>query len=316
MSPEKSGGLKIAVMGSGGIGGYFGGRLADAGEDVTFIARGAHLAAMQNDGLRINSPLGDAHIGSVKATDDPATIGPVDIVIFGVKLYDVEEACELIKPLIGPDTAVISFLNGVDSETRMQAILGADAVVGGVARIPSNIAAPGVIQHMGPFAELDFGELDGRDSPRLKAFQAACEGAGIQSYLVDNIETAIWLKLAILSPFASVCTMTRLPGRIMIEDPHVQEVAFAAMREVIAVAEAKGIPLPADALQSRMDMMNGFANAKPSMLHDFEAGKRIELDGLQGAVARLGAELGVPTPVHQVVYAALKPYMNGPPGEW
>jgi len=312
-----SSGLKIAVMGSGGIGGYFGGRLADAanvtGSDVSFIARGAHLAAMQKDGLRINSPLGDAHIPSVKATDDPATIGPVDIVMFGVKLYDVEEAAELCKPLIGPDTAVISFLNGVDSEARLQAILGAEAAVGGVARIPSNIAAPGVIAHMGPFAELDFGELDGRDSPRLNAFHAACEGAGIRSDLVDNIETAIWLKLAILSPFASVCCMTRLPGRIMVEDPHVHEVAVAAMREVIAVARAKGIDLPDDALESRQDMMNGFVNAKPSMLHDLEAGKRIELNGLQGAVVRMGVELDVPTPVHQVVYAALKPYLNGPP---
>ncbi len=305
--------MKIAVMGSGGIGGYFGGRLAANGEDVTFIARGPHLAAMQRDGLRIVSPLGDAHIAPVKATNDAATIGPVDIVMFCVKLYDVEQACELIKPIVGPDTAVISFLNGVDSEERMQAILGVDAVVGGVARIPSNIAEPGVIQHMGAFAELDFGEMDGRDSPRLRAFHKACEDAGIQSYLVDNIEVAIWLKLAILAPFADVCCLTRQTGRIMIEDPYVQEVAFAAMREVIAVAEAKGVPLPPDALQSRMDMMNGFADAKPSMLHDLEAGNRIELDGLQGAVVRMGTELGVPTPVHQVVYAALRPYVNGPP---
>ena len=307
--------MKIAVMGSGGIGGYFGGRLAAAGEDVTFIARGAHLAAMQKDGLRIISPLGDAHITAVKATDDPVSIGPVDIVMFCVKLYGVEQAAALCKPLIGPDTAVISFLNGVDSEARLEAVLGPDTVVGGVARIPSNISAPGVIQHMGPFAELDFGELDGRDSPRLNAFHKACGDAGIQSYLVDDIEVAIWLKLAILAPFADVCCLTRQPGRIMIEDPHVQEIAFAAMREVIAVAEAKGVPLPPDALQSRMDMMNGFANAKPSMLHDLEAGKRIELDGLQGAVVAMGRELGVPTPVHQVVYAALKPYVNGPPGD-
>ncbi|MDP6873529.1 MAG: 2-dehydropantoate 2-reductase [Alphaproteobacteria bacterium] len=307
--------MKIAVMGSGGIGGYFGGRLATSGEDVTFIARRAHLEAMQKDGLRIVSPLGDAHIAPVKATDDPGSIGPVDIVMFCVKLYDVEEAAELCKPLIGPDTAVISFLNGVDSEARLQAVLGAEAVVGGVARIPSNISQPGVIEHMAPFAELEFGELDGRDNGRLNTFHEACGRAGIESDLVDNIEVAIWLKLAILSPFASVCTMTRLPGRIMVEDPDVRDVALAAMREVIAVATAKGIPLPADALESRKEMMSGFINAKPSMLHDLEAGKRIELEGLQGAVVRMGGELGVPTPVHQVVYAALKPYLNGPPVE-
>ena len=308
-------GLKIAVMGAGGIGGYYGGRLAAAGADVSFIARGAHLAAIQKDGLRIISPLGDVHIPTVKATDDPSTIGPVDIVMFCVKLYDVDEACELCRPLIGPDTAVISFLNGIDSESRMQAILGHDAVVGGVAQIPSNISAPGVIDHKAQFAVLEFGELDGRDSPRLRAFHDACTDAGIQSYLVENIETATWLKFAILVPFATVCCLTRLPGSILIEEPVTQEIAVAAMREIIALAEAKDVPLPPDALQTRMDMLNNFANAKPSMLVDLQAGKRIELEGLQGAVVRMAAELGVPAPVHQVAYAALKPYVNGPPGQ-
>ncbi len=307
--------LKIAVMGAGGIGGYYGGRLAASGADVTFIARGAHLAAMRKDGLRIISPLGDVHIPSVNATDDPGAIGPVDIVMFCVKLYDVDEASELCKPLIGPDTAVISFLNGIDSEARMQAILGDGAVVGGVAQIPSNISEPGVIEHKAQFAVLEFGELDGRDSPRLTRFHDACTEAGIQSYLVHNIEAAIWLKFAILVPFATACCLTRLPGRILIEEPAVQDLAFTAIREIIALAEAKGVPLPPDALQSRMDMLNNFANARPSMLVDLDAGKRIELEGLQGAVVRMAAELGVPTPVHQVAYAALKPYLNGPPGE-
>jgi len=307
--------LKIAVMGAGGIGGYYGGRLAAAGMDVTFIARGAHLAAMQKDGLRIISPLGDVHIPAVKATDDPATIGPVDIVMFCVKLYDVDEASELCRPLIGPDTAVISFLNGIDSEIRMQATLGAGAVVGGVAQIPSNISKPGVIEHKAQFAVLEFGEIDGRDSPRLTAFHDACTEAGIQSYLVGNIEAAIWLKFAILVPFATVCCLTRLPGKILIEEPAVQELAFTAIREIIALAAAKGVPLPPDALQSRMDMLNNFANAKPSMLVDLDAGKRIELEGLQGAVVRMAAELGVPTPVHKVAYAALKPYLHGTPGQ-
>ena len=307
--------LKIAVMGAGGIGGYYGGRLAAAGADVTFIARGAHLAAMQKGGLRIISPLGDAHVPIVKATDDPGSIGPVDIVMFCVKLYDVDEASELCRPLIGPDTAVISFLNGIDSEARMRAILGDDAVVGGVAQIPSNIREPGVIEHKAQFAVLEFGELDGRDSPRLRAFHDACTEAGIQSFLVNNIEAAIWLKFAILVPFATVCCLTRLPGKIMIEEPAVQEVAVMAMREILALAEAKGVPLPPDALQSRMDMMNNFANAKPSMLVDLDAGKRIELEGLHGAVVRMAAELKVPVPVHQVAYAALKPYVNGPPGD-
>jgi 2-dehydropantoate 2-reductase len=188
-------------------------------------------------------------------------------------------------------------------------------VVGGVAQIPSNISKPGVIEHKAQFAVLEFGEIDGRDSPRLTAFHDACTEAGIQSYLVGNIEAAIWLKFAILVPFATVCCLTRLPGKILIEEPAVQELAFTAIREIIALAAAKGVPLPPDALQSRMDMLNNFANAKPSMLVDLDAGKRIELEGLQGAVVRMAAELGVPTPVHKVAYAALKPYLHGTPGQ-
>ncbi len=307
--------LKIAVMGAGGIGGYYGGRLAAAGADVSFIARGAHLAAMQRDGLRVISPLGDMHIKPVVATDDPATIGPVDIVMFCVKLYDVDEACEAIRPLIGPETAVISFLNGIDSEERMQAILGGNCVVGGTAQIPSNIIEPGVIEHKAPLAALEFGELDGSITPRLQAFYQACTDAGIETYLLDNIETAIWLKFAILVPFATACCLTRLPGKILIEEPVVQEIAVGAMKEIIALAEAKGVKMPPDALESRMAMLSNFANAMPSMLVDLLAGKRIELEGLQGAVVRMAKQLNVAVPVHQVAYAALKPYENGPPGE-
>ena len=305
--------MKIAVMGSGGIGGYYGGRLADAGADVSFIARGTHLAAMRENGLKVISPLGDFHLTHVTATDDPVTIGTVDVVMFCVKLYDVEETCELIKPLIGRDTAVISFLNGIDSEERMRVILGDRAVVGGTAQIPSNIQEPGVIEHKASLAALEFGELDGRDSKRLQDFYKVCTDAGIQTFLVENIETHIWLKFAILVPFATACCLTRLPGKILIEEPVVQEIAVGAMKEVIALAQAKGVQLPPDALESRMALLGNFSNAMPSMLVDLLAGKRIELEGLQGAVLRLAKELGVQVPVHQVAYAALKPYVNGPP---
>ncbi len=307
--------MKIAVMGAGGIGGYYGGRLAAAGADVSFIARGAHLAAMRKNGLKIISPLGDVHIPTVTATDDPATIGPVDIVMFCVKLYDVDEACELIRPLIGPDTAVISFLNGIDSEDRMQEILGGNCVVGGTAQIPSNIIEPGVIEHKAPLAALEFGERDGSDSDRLRAFYKVCTDADIQTFLVENIETAIWLKFAILVPFATACCLTRLPGKILVEEPVVQEIAVGAMKEIIALAEAKGVQLPPDALESRMAMLSNFANAMPSMLVDLLAEKRIELEGLHGAVVRMAKELKVSVPVHQVAYAALKPYVNGPPAK-
>ena len=268
---------------------------------------------MRENGLKVISPLGDFHLPHVTATDDPATIGTVDIVMFCVKLYDVEETCDLIKPLIGQETAVISFLNGIDSEERMRVILGDRAVVGGPAQIPSNIVEPGVIEHKASLAALEFGELDGHDSKRLQDFYKVCTDAGIQTFLVENIETHIWLKFAILVPFATACCLTRLPGKILIEEPVVQEIAVGAMKEVIALAQAKGVQLPPDALESRMALLGNFSNAMPSMLVDLLAGKRIELEGLQGAVVRLAKELGVQVPVHQVAYAALKPYMNGPP---
>ncbi|HZD26509.1 MAG TPA: 2-dehydropantoate 2-reductase, partial [Alphaproteobacteria bacterium] len=213
--------LKIAVMGAGGIGGYYGGRLAAAGEDVAFIARGAHLQAMQRDGLKIISPLGDAHIQPVTASDDPAGIGPVDIVMFCVKLYDVEQAAELCRPLVGPDTAVISFLNGIDSEDRMKPILGAGHVVGGVAHIPSNIREPGVIEHKARLAALQFGEDDGAESPRLKAFLAVCRNAGIDARIAPDIRAAIWNKFVMLASFAAVCGLTRQPAGPIKHDPDV-----------------------------------------------------------------------------------------------
>ncbi|MDP6344081.1 MAG: 2-dehydropantoate 2-reductase [Alphaproteobacteria bacterium] len=307
--------LKIAVMGAGGIGGYFGGRLAAAGEDVQFIARGAHLRAMLEQGLDIISPLGDAHVDGIRATDDPAAIGPVDVVLFCVKLYDVEAAAELCRPLIGPDTVVISLLNGIDSEDRLAAILGAEHVAGGIAYIPSNIREPGVIEHKAQLALLQFGELDGRASPRLEAFQAACERSGVQAQVVDDIEAAIWMKFAGLAPMAVVCCLTRLGSSLAGAHREVTALFRAAVEEVVAVARAKGVALPDDVVESRMAFISGFGAGKPSMLVDLEQGKRIEIEGLPGAVLLLGAELGVPTPVHQVAYAALKPHADGAPGD-
>jgi len=306
--------LRIAVMGSGGIGGYFGGRLAQAGEDVSFIARGAHLAAVREHGLRIVSPLGDALIAPVRATDDPATIGPVDVVMFCVKLYDVEQAAALCRPLLGPDTAVISFLNGIDSEQRMRPILGPEHVVGGVAHIPSNISAPGVIEHKAELAALQFGEDDGRDSPRLAAFLAACQRADIQASLVPEIAVAIWSKFVLLAAFATVCCLTRQPAEAIRGDEDVAGLFREAVAEIVAVARAKGIALPADAAERTLQAMENFPpTVRPSMLVDLDRGRRIELEGLSGAVVRAGREAGVDTPVHRIAYAALKPYLNGAP---
>ena len=307
-------GQRIAVMGAGGVGGYFGGRLAAAGEDVTFIARGAHLRAMREHGLRLASPLGDAHISPVQATDDPATVGPADIVMFCVKLYDVEAAAELCRPLVGPDTAVISFLNGIDSEDRMRPILGDTNVVAGVAHIPANIGAPGVIQHNGKFAALQFGEPDGSSSARLTTFLNACKSADIQASLVDDIDSAVWAKFTMLAAFAAVACLTRQPAATIKADADITALFRSAVEEIVTLAGAVGVRLPADQTEKVMTAMAGFPDGmKPSMLFDLEGGRRIELEGLSGAVVRLGRQHGVETPVHRVAYAALKPFVAGAP---
>ena len=204
--------MKIAVMGSGGVGGYFGARLAAAGNDVSFIARGAHLDAMKQRGLQLLSPHGDVRVHPIEASHDPATVGPVDIVLFATKLYDTKSAGEVCKPFIGDDTAVISLLNGVESEEQLSRILGKEHVVGGVAKISAEIAEPGIIRHHSSFASIEFGELDGRPSERLQEFYSAAEKAQIDAKLCDDIHAAIWQKFILLASFSAITTLTRLPA--------------------------------------------------------------------------------------------------------
>ncbi|NIS07149.1 MAG: 2-dehydropantoate 2-reductase [Gammaproteobacteria bacterium] len=317
--------MKIAVMGSGGVGGYFGARLATAGNDVTFIARGAHLAAMRSDGLRVQSARGDIHLSPVTATDDPNDVGPVDIVLFATKLYDTESAGELCKPFIGRDTAVISLLNGVDSEEQLSRILGAEHVVGGVARISAGIAAPGVIQHHSDFAIIEFGELDGRPSARLEKFHATAREAGIDALLRDDIIEAIWEKFVMLASFSAITALTRLPIGPIRDTPETWRLVEAAIHETAAVGRAKGVSLAEDLVDDVLRLISGLPigkaaqgsqgglpdGMKSSMLMDLERGNRLELEWLSGAVCRLGRETGVETPVHDVVLAALLPFAKG-----
>lgn len=307
--------MKIAIMGSGGVGGYFGGRLAEAGNDVSFIARGAHLKALQDNGLKIISPLGDLHLENVSATDDPGEIGPVDIVLFCVKLFDVEEAAALCKPLIGADTAVISLLNGVDAHEQIAPILGADHVVSGIARISSQISAPGVFEHKVPFAELEFSEADNQPSPRLDDFANACAAAtGIDAQISSDIEVAIWTKFVMLATIAGFACLTRQANGVIKSDPDLISAREDALHEAIAVARARGVALPDDTFEKTSAMQAAFPDhAMPSMFFDLDAGKRMELDGLTGTIVRQGRALSVPTPVNRVIYAALKPYRNGAP---
>lgn len=304
---------KIAVMGTGGVGGYFGARLAASGQDVHFIARGPHLAAIRANGLRVKSAAGDIIIKPAQATGDPADIGPVDIVLFAVKLYDTDSAGRMLAPLIGPETGVVDLQNGVDGEDELASIVGREHVVGGVAYISARIEEPGVILHVGKGAKLAFGELDGQRSSRVEALAAACESAGITHEISENIEAALWSKLAMLASMSAISCLTRLPVGEAVREPETADLFRAAMKEVADVAAAKGVTLPDDALAGFKAVTRGGASIRPSMLVDLELGKPLELDRLSGAVVRVGAELGVPTPFHSMALALLKPFAKGGP---
>jgi 2-dehydropantoate 2-reductase len=306
--------MRIAVIGAGGVGGGFGAALAKAGADVTFVARGAHLAAMKREGLKIQSPRGDTHLAPTQATDNPAGIGAVDVVLFCVKLWDVESAGEAIRPLVGPATAVIPMQNGIDAADRLIPILGRDAVMGGVAQISASIIAPGVIQQVGTFMRMIFGELDGRRSRRAEAFLALCERAGFDVTSSEQILTELWMKFIPLTTNAGITAATRRPLGALRDDPDIRPVMIAAVREVFEVGKATGVALPADTVEKSLAFIGHAPPAmKASMALDLERGNRLELPWLNGKVVELGRELGVPTPTHAMLYAVLKPYIMGKP---
>jgi 2-dehydropantoate 2-reductase len=304
--------MRIAVIGAGGVGGAFGTALAKAGADVTFVARGAHLKAMREHGLRVEGGRGETLVRPAQATDDPASIGPVDFVLFCVKLWDVESAGEHIKPLVGPNTAVIPLQNGIDAADRLIPILDAQAVMGGVAQISATIAEPGVIRQVGSFMRLVFGELEGGHSARGDAFLKICQKAGFDATHSDRILTDLWMKFILLASNAAMTAATRTPLGILRDDPDINPLFARAYAEVAAVGRAKGITIPEDAVERTV----GFnRNAPPTMMasmaHDLIRGNRIELPWLSGKVVSLGRELGVPTPVHEVLHAVLKPFVAG-----
>jgi 2-dehydropantoate 2-reductase len=306
--------MRIAVVGAGGVGGGFGVALAKAGADVTFIARGAHLAAMKNQGLKVQGGRGETHLVPTQATDDPASVGTVDIVLFCVKLWDVESAGAHIKPLIGADTAVIPLQNGIDAAERLIPILGANAVMGGVAQISASIVAPGVIQQVGTFMRMIFGELDGKPRKRGQDFLALCLKAGFDATLSEQILTELWMKFILLAANASIMALARQPIGKLRDDPDLRAIFVAAYQEAIDVGRARGVALPADALERILEFTGHAPPAmKPSMALDLDRGNRLELPWLGGKVAELGRQLGVPTPTHNIMYAMLKPYILGTP---
>ena len=306
--------MRIAIVGAGGVGGGFGAALAHAGADVSFIARGAHLAAMQKDGLRVESVRGNTHLKPTQATDDPKKIGPVDYVIFCVKLWDVESAGEMIRPLIDKDTAVIPLQNGVCAPERLLPILGEDHVMGGVAQISASIGEPGLIKQTGTFMRMLFGELDGRKRERGEKLAAMCDKAGFESLHSDQILTELWMKFLLLATNAGTMAMIRQPlGRIR-DDADIVAMMRAGYQETMDVGRARGVKLPDDAVERTLAWNRAApATLLPSMAVDLMRGNRLELPWLSGKVVALGKELGVPTPTHALMYAALKSYAMGTP---
>lgn len=304
--------MRIVIMGSGGVGGYFGARLALGGADVTFIARGAHLAAMRQHGLRVESPLGDLHVTNPQATDDPATIGPVDLVLFSVKLWDTEVAARAVAPLIGPDTGVISFQNGVHKDEVLRRVLGERAVMGGVSYIAATIGEPGQIRHAGKMQKLVFGEYDGQHSSRAKAFLDACLSSGIEAELNADIRRAIWEKFVFLVGLSGTTTTIRKSIGPIRSHPQTRALLLDAMREVVAVGRAQGVALAEDFADNRLTFCDSLpAEMTSSMHHDLERGNRLEVQWLSGDVAERGRAMQIPTPVNRAIYDILALHANG-----
>ena len=298
-------------MGAGGVGGYFGARLQQAGHEVTFFARGRHLQALQKDGLTVESAHGNAKL-KVRVFEDPREAGVVDVVLFAVKLWDTESAAERLRPVVGKDTVVIPFQNGVESTERVGRILGKDKVLGGSAYIGTRIRAPGVIEHSGQMARLQFGPVMPAQRAAAQAFLEACKGAGIQAEIPDDIVKASWEKFVFLVGLSSATAVSRAPIGVVRADPDLRWLLEEAIRETWRVGRARGVALADDFVEARMKFADGLhADMKASLLHDLEAGGRLEAPWLCGAVARMAREAGFDAPVNRSVYAALKPYIDG-----
>jgi 2-dehydropantoate 2-reductase len=300
--------MRIAVYGAGGVGGYFGGRLAKAGTEVHFIARGAHLRALQEHGLRVRSVKGDFEV-QVSATDDPADVGACDFVLFCVKTFDTDAAAARLGPLVGDDTAVVSLQNGVENEEKLARAVGEDHVLGGAAFIFAEIAEPGVIRHTGGPASITFGELDGRTSARARALLACCEQADVEAELSTSIKTVLWAKLAFICAQAGMTAAVRLPiGEI--RTVHAAWAAFGRLvAEVCAVAAADGNPVPPAARERALALAQAAEPGSFSSLHDdLVAGRRMELEALHGFVVRRAAQHGIGVPMSEAVYAILQPW--------
>ena len=304
--------MRIAVMAAGAVGGYFGGRMAAAGHDVAFIARGAHGDAIRRNGLRIESALGDLHLMDVKVTDDPKQVGTVDVVLFAVKLWDTEAAGEQARALVGSNTRVITFQNGVDSVERLAPILGDDATIGGATYIVAKIARPGVIIHTGVNAKVLCGHLDQRPDALLGGYVEKIKAANIDIQLTDHMLLDLWKKFVLLSGTSGMTASTRQSLGVIRDDDDMRAFFYKLMHDTMAVGRAAGIRFP-PGFQTELDhsVATFPPTMKASMANDLEAGNRLELDWLAGKVVALGRKYDIPTPAQEAVYAILKPYRMG-----
>lgn len=309
--------MRFAILGSGAVGGFYGAKLARAGHDVTFIARGAHLAAIREKGLEVRSPaLGDFTVHA-RAEHDTAKVGVVDVVLVAVKAYDNDTALPMITPMVGPDTTVVTVQNGVDSTSEVAALVGEGAVVGGTTYIATALAAPGLIEQTGTHRRIAFGEVFGtlpRMTPRVQAIHEALSGADIQSDPVEDGRVPIWEKFIFLVALAGFTGATRLPIGPVWADPFIRAQFLEASREVDRLAHAEGVNVAPD----RVDRIQAYVEGIPgtmrsSLLIDLAQGKKIEVEALLGSVVRRAARLGVPVPIMSTLYAVLKPYAQGEP---
>jgi 2-dehydropantoate 2-reductase len=293
--------MRIAVMGSGGLGGYFGARLALGGAEVHFIARGKHLQALRGEGLRVEGPE-PMQLAHVDATDDPRSVGVVDVAMLCVKLWDTEAALEQMRPLVGPQTAIVSFQNGVLKDEAIRAAYGAEHVMGGGGYIAATVDRPGVIRQTGAMQRLLFGEFDGTRSPRAQAFLAACLAGGIRAELSDHILREIWQKYVFLVGLSGTTTTMRKPIGPIRENPQTRAFLLDVMREVVAVGRAQGVDLPDDYAEVRLQLADDVApDMTSSMHHDLERGNPLEVRWLSGGVVELGQRKGVPTPLNRAI---------------
>ena len=308
--------MRIVVIGTGGVGGYFGAKLTEAGENVTFVARGAHLEAIKSRGLTVYSALGDMHLKDVQCTENTRDIGQADIVMIAVKLWATDEAIQTAKPLLGKNTGIISFQNGILAEESLIAAYSSQHAMGGVANIAALIEEPGVIRHNGNMASLAFGELNNTQSERAQSLLTACSRANIKAEIPDDINRAIWEKYIRLVTMSAMTTLCRMPIGPIRDEIHTRNLLSQILAEIIDVGKAKGLKFSDNVLQEQLDIIDGYPPSMvASMCGDLRRGYPLEVPWFSGTIARLGKELNIPTPANGFVYAALKLFEHGRPIE-